>query len=198
MFVKAPSDQLDFEWDWSIWLPTGDTISGVDWTVQSGPSIANLSAPTNLAANGSTSGGTLAANTYYYKVTALNQGGGETTVSNEASATTTGSTSSVALTWTAVPQAVTYHVYRGTSSNGENLRFTATISTNSFTDIGGATTSASPPGTNTAAMTSFASTNATVWITGGTAGNTYTVTSQVFTVGGRTAQWTQNLNVVNL
>jgi hypothetical protein len=36
MFLKAPADVLDYEWDWSQWLPTGDTISAVTWTVASG------------------------------------------------------------------------------------------------------------------------------------------------------------------
>jgi hypothetical protein len=90
MFIKAPTDILDYEWDWSVWLPTGDTISSVVWTAESGLTIEVSPAP------------------------------------------------------------------------------------------------------------SHASTNATVWIGGGTAGNTYTLECQITTAAGRVAQNTQNVNVVNL
>lgn len=90
MFVKAPSDILDYEWDWSVWLPTGDTISTFSFTADTGITIE-----TNPAASNTT-------------------------------------------------------------------------------------------------------TTATVFLGGGTAGTTYNVTCQITTVGHRTAQWTQQLNVVNL
>jgi len=90
LFIKAPNDILDFEWDWSIWLPTGDTISSVTWTVMSGLTLESSPAASHT--------------------------------------------------------------------------------------------------TNTA----------TVWLGGGTAGNTYTVTCQITTAAGRVGQNTQNVNVVNL
>lgn len=90
MFVKAPEDILDFEWDWSVWLPTGDTIASVDWTADSGVTIED-----------------------------------------------------------------------------------------------------SPASTNT-------TTNATVWLGGGTAGDTYNVTCQITTAAGRVSQWSQDLNIVDL
>lgn len=107
-------------------------------------------APTGLAAVPSASGGSLSATTYYYKATALN-GTGETIASNEASATTTGSTGSVALSWTAVTGATSYRIYRGTSAGGESVYFTS--STNSFTDVGGSSTSGTVPGSNTTGTT---------------------------------------------
>lgn len=90
MFVKAPEDILDYEWDWSTWLPTGDTIATVSFTAADGLIIESNPAVSNTA------------------------------------------------------------------------------------------------------------TTATAFISGGAAGESYAVTCQITTAGGRTAQWTQNINVVNL
>lgn len=106
-----------------------------------------ISAPGTVTPTGSTTGGTLAANTYFWKVTALTAKG-ETTGSPEATATTTGATSSVGLAWAAITGAIGYNVYRGTVTNTENVQyFTAT---NSFTDTGAATVADTVPATNTA------------------------------------------------
>ena len=134
------------------------TGSGTAWLANATPGMwlfANtdteyLSAPSGLVATGSTTGGTLAAATYYYKVTALN-GSGETTGSTEVSVTTTGTTSSVALTWTAVPGATSYRIYRGTAAASENVYYTST--SNSFTDTGAANTGGTVPVSNTASLT---------------------------------------------
>jgi hypothetical protein len=105
--------------------------------------------PTGLSATASGSGGTLAAQTYYYVVTATNSRG-ETLPSNEVQATTSGSTGSVRLTWTAVSGATGYRVYRGTASGAEKL-LTSVGSVTSYTDTGASTPgSQSPPTSNTA------------------------------------------------
>lgn len=200
MLVKAPADVLDYEWDWlgDGWLPTGDTIDTVTWTAQSGISIPDLNAPVNLAATGSDSGGALTAGTYYYKVTTLS-GSGETTTSNEASAVTTGSTSSVTLTWDADSVGTGTKIYRGTAAGAENV-LVATLSgtAQTYTDTGGATTSATPPSVNTAQAVSQTPTSATVFISGGTAGTGYDLTCQISTEFGRVGQNTQTINVVDL
>lgn len=103
-----------------------------------------LAAPTNVVATPSGTGGTLAAGTYYYKVTALDAYG-QTLPSAEASAVTTGATSSVALTWTAVTGAVSYRIYRGTATNAQNTYFTSTAA--NFTDVGAAGTAGTVPTT---------------------------------------------------
>ena len=198
MFIKAPTDTLDYEWDWSIWQPTGDTIAKVTWTVQSGLTLANLVPPVGLAAAAQVGGGTFAAAAYFWKITAINAQG-ETTASNEATATIVLNGSAV-LTWPQVTNAAGYNVYRGTSTGAENHLITTinSGSTLTYTDTGTVGSAVSPPGSNTAIETLFTSTNATAWITGGTAGNTYTVTCQITTAQGRIGSNTQNINVLNL
>lgn len=109
-----------------------------------------LAAP-NVSVAGSTSGGTFAAATYFWVVTATNANG-ETTKSNEVTAVLTGSTSSAVLTWPAVDGATGYKVYRGTSTTNENKLITTigSGSTLTYTDTGTAGTTATVPTTNTA------------------------------------------------
>lgn len=112
--------------------------------VFNGSYLAVLGVP---VATPSSSGGTIAAGTYYYKITALNAAG-ESIPSAEASATTTGSTSSVVITWTAVTGATSYRIYKGSTPGGESAYFTSATAT--YTDTGTAGTSATPPVVNTA------------------------------------------------
>ncbi|NUP38160.1 MAG: hypothetical protein HOY76_14385, partial [Streptomyces sp.] len=74
-----------------------------------------------------TTGGSLAANTYYYQVSAVVARFGEISASTEVSQTTTGSTSTVTLSFSTpsnLPDGaspVLYKVYRGTSTGAETL-----------------------------------------------------------------------------
>jgi len=77
---------------------------------------AYLMQPPAPVLTASASGGTLAAGTYWVKVTAKNAQG-ETTASPAARVTTTGSTSSVAVTIFTVPNAAQYNVYVGTGAS---------------------------------------------------------------------------------
>lgn len=99
--------------------------------------------PTLKTATPSTTGGTLAAGTYFYRVTALGSTG-ETLGSNELSATTTGTTSSVALSWAAVTGATGYRVYRGTAAGGESV-FYAPGNVTSYTDTNASSTAGTVP-----------------------------------------------------
>lgn len=107
------------------------TLSGTPLST----TISNLSQPTGLAVVGSTTGGTIAAGTYYYKVAAYNISG-ESIASAEVSVTNTGATSSNALSWNAVAGAIYYKIYRGTATGAENVFYTS--ATNSFTDTNAA------------------------------------------------------------
>jgi hypothetical protein len=108
----------------------------------------NRNTPTGLAAVGSGTGGTLPADTYYYTVSAVDSVG-ETLESSEVSYVATGSTSSVALTWTAVPGAHSYKVWRSDTTSGDQDEFKS-VTTNSYTDTAIAGwTAGSPLGTAT-------------------------------------------------
>jgi len=106
-----------------------------------------LAAPTGVTATGSGTGGTLAAATYYYKVTAVNAQG-ETVGSSEVNATTTGTTSSVSIAWTAVTGATSYKIYKGTTTGVYTAYFTDSASP--FVDTGVAGTAGTIPTSNTA------------------------------------------------
>ena len=106
--------------------------------------LQSVTAPTLTPSTG----GSLSLTTYYYVITGLTSGGGETQASTEASITLTGTNKTVGLAWPAISSASTYRVYRGTSASGENVYYTS--ATNSYTDTGAAGTAASPPSTNTA------------------------------------------------
>lgn len=110
--------------------------------------IGNLAPPVQSAVVGSATGGTLAAATYYYVVTALNAQG-ETLKSNETSYVAGGATSSVTVAWTAVAGATGYRIYRGTASTVENVYYSVAGTAVSFLDTGAANTGGTPPVSNT-------------------------------------------------
>lgn len=130
-----------------------------------------LGVPILVSATGAASGGTLAAATYYYVVTAVNANG-ETTKSNELSVVTTGTTSKVTLTWVGPTAPVAeagqpaglglptggtptgYNVYRGTAAGGELSQFVTGTTLTTFTDTGGTATATNlaPPTHNAATL----------------------------------------------
>jgi hypothetical protein len=120
-----------------------------------------LSAPTGLAVGTATTGGSLTASTtYYYKVTAIDSLGGQTTPSTVASGTTGTTTLTLPVTWTAVTGASGYDVYRCSGTSCTEYYLTAVL-TNSFTDSGQftASTTVTPPTTNTAYLSTNNSNN---------------------------------------
>jgi hypothetical protein len=108
----------------------------------------SAAAPVLTLGTTSTTGGTLAAATYYWKVTGK-AANGETVGSNEVTATTTGTTSSQPLSWTAVGGATSYNIYRGTTAGGENLLIANVTSGLTYTDIGAVGSTGYPPATST-------------------------------------------------
>ena len=99
--------------------------------------------PLNVTAAPAAAGGSLAAGSYFYEVTAITPAG-ETIASPEASTSVTGS-SAVNLSWYAVPGATSYKIYRGTSSGGENTVIATGVTSTSYTDTGAAGSVATPP-----------------------------------------------------
>lgn len=97
-----------------------------------------------LSGTPSSTGGSFAAGQYFWVVTAILPSG-EMTRSNEVTASFTGSTSSMALSWTAVQGATGYVVYRGALSSLENIRVATLGAVTSYTDTGTAGTGGVPP-----------------------------------------------------
>lgn len=108
-----------------------------------------LTTPTGLAAVLVAGGSLTVSTTYYYEVTAVADQQ-ETNVSSEVSATPTSGNQTIKLTWNALQGAQSYNVYRGTAAGSENV-LVANVpaptgaSTVSYSDTGGAGTSATPP-----------------------------------------------------
>lgn len=127
-------------------MPAGIGASGI-----MGLAVENLAAPVVSAPSTATTGGTLAAGTWRYYVTALNANG-ETNVSNEVSQVTTGSTSTVTLTWGAVTGATGYKVYRTAvgGATGTELLLTTLGVVLTYTDTGALTPAGALPVNNTA------------------------------------------------
>ena len=120
------------------------------------PSGTAAIAPPTVTATPATTGGTLAAGTYAYRVSALN-GVGETLAATQVTATTTGTTGSVTLTWAPVDGATGYKIYGRTSgaqlliaTNGNSGGNSRPIC--SYTDTGAVTPSGALPASNTTAV----------------------------------------------
>jgi hypothetical protein len=120
---------------------------------------AQLAAPVQSAPATATAGGTLAAATYYYVVTALNANG-QTLKSNEQSIITTGTTSTNTVNWGAVTGATAYRIYRGTAT-GVYGGYIEVGAVTTFADTGAALTAGSPPAANNTAGALVANTSVT-------------------------------------
>ena len=107
--------------------------------------LGSMGVPTAPAGTPDTSSGTLAANTYYAKIVAINATG-HTAGGTESAPVVLASTGNIAWTWTAVAGAVSYQIWVGTSSGTENTF--ATSATNSYTQTA-ALTSGTIPATDT-------------------------------------------------
>jgi hypothetical protein len=113
-----------------------------------------LGQPRNLAVTDGGTGGTLAAGTYFYVVTATDGAGGETTKSNEVSITIAAN-HKPSLTWNTIPNATGYRVYRSTSSGIETLITQTPLTTNSYVDLGAAAIGLIFQVINSVAVTNF-------------------------------------------
>ncbi len=104
-----------------------------------------LGAPAQPASSTATTGGTLAAATYSYRVSAVVDGI-ETTASTAKTQVTTGATSTVTVDWTAtaVPAATAHKVY-GRTGGSELLMGTVNMPTTTFLDTGSVTPAGALP-----------------------------------------------------
>ncbi|RQR03196.1 SGNH/GDSL hydrolase family protein [Burkholderia stagnalis] len=128
-----------------------------------------ISAPNNVVVTTSTTGGTLQAGTYSYRV-AVTTPNGKSLPGPEVMVNTTGSTSANTITWQSVPSGGGYEVYGRTS--GAELLIGVINNTGgqsrplcSFTDTGSVTPSGAMPVTNTTGS-SLSSTVRTKIVTG--------------------------------
>jgi hypothetical protein len=81
-----------------------------------------LAAPTTIDVYASQKNGVLVANSYYYKITALNSIG-ETLASVEKTGVITSSVGSIYLSWVPISGATSYKVYKGIATDSQNKYF---------------------------------------------------------------------------
>lgn len=154
--VKSAASQIS---NFTDWIDSNDRTGGfVDrdalWNggvnAVGGLTLSGLSTPVNATFTTTTTGGSLTAGTYYYRVSAINTIG-ETLASTETSIVVPGGTSTnvVNVNWTGVVGATGYKVY-GRSTGAELLIATVTgggIAT--YQDTGAITPAGALPTTNT-------------------------------------------------
>lgn len=135
-----------------VTLAVGGTVPAVTAGTRICIPAAPLSVPGSISfGSASTTGGHLVGGTtYYYRVTAYDAVG-ETTPGPEASyAVPAGTnTNQITLTWTAVPGATGYKVYRSTSAGTEQLLASFASTTGSYVDNTATTPSGGYPTTDT-------------------------------------------------
>jgi hypothetical protein len=164
--------------------PNTTVISAIDFVYRAEKSDAGAATMRSSLVSGV--GGSLPANTYYYKITAITLAG-ETTASNERSIVLSGLNNAVELQWSVIPGATGYRVYRGTSAGGENGYYLSAAGTSNYLDIGASTTAGSPPGSNTAAIPAPVQSTPSTTTTGGTLGAaTYYYKITALTANGET------------
>jgi hypothetical protein len=109
-----------------------------------------LTVPTLNPITPEASGGAFEPGTYFWSITAVNDWG-ETSPSASVSATVI-EDGEAPLTWTAIPGATGYKIYRGTAAGEESILVATTGAVTTYTDEGDAGTPNTPPPTvNTAA-----------------------------------------------
>ena len=145
--------------------PTANTTGVLSApTFSGGISIPVLSTPVNVVA---TPQGTAGSTTITYKLVARGVVG--TTAASSAATTTTANATltagnNVLVTWDAVPEAVSYDVYRtaaGGTPSTTGLVANVLAPLTSYTDVGGAGDSSTPPSTNTTGALNLAQVNDT-------------------------------------
>jgi uncharacterized phage protein gp47/JayE len=138
-------------------IPSGTMVSTQPSTIDGsvityittalGTIYGSIDAPTGIANTIVSSGGTITAGTYIYAVTAVDGNGQETdTVGTTTAVVASGTTNSISVTRTTVPNAITYNIYINTGS-GLKLLDNATV-TNYLDTVGATSSVIVPPVTN--------------------------------------------------
>ncbi len=127
-----------------------------------GPAGMGLAAVGSVSSSTATSGGSLAAATYGYKVTALSAWG-EGLPSAERTQVTTGSASTVTVSWPAVAGAGSYRIYGRTSGGPWGALAAVTAPTVSWVDTGSATAGAAPPTADTTGTYGYTAPGVVEW-----------------------------------
>lgn len=135
---------------------TGNLISSTGSTIPT-PVVA----PTLV---GSTSGGTLAATTYYLKYSYTSASGGESVASGEASVATTGTTSSIQVNFPAGPTNTIPKVYIGTGAGTEGQYFLGTANATTVIVTTATGTAGTPLTTATGTLTQPAPAGSKIFI----------------------------------
>lgn len=109
-------------------------------------------APSGLAATLATGGSLTASQAYYYEVTAVGyasfNSNNETSGSSSATQTTSAGSQTINLSWTALPGALSYNVYRNTINNfaaGQGAVLVGNTTGTTFSDNGTASTTSQVP-----------------------------------------------------
>ena len=166
LFIKLMADWLTFrKWIVEVKMPFNtrtlslEIMDQVKWNLSLLPVSIRDVKVSGLTATGSITGGTLAADDYYYVITATDKYG-ETQASVQKTGTVaSGTTGSVVLGWTALTGATGYRIYRSTTSGdftSESYYDVSGGATVSYTDTGAA---ASGTGTAPANAVGFFVTN---------------------------------------
>ena len=190
-YMQQLREDLDRPGEW-------ETASGMKWCFGggydgTGPGAAappgttytgQLKEPAGLSVGAVPGGGSFAAATYFWKVTAID-GNGETMGSNEATVAIA-LNGSATLNWSPVQGAQAYRVYRGTATNAEQFVATTAHGVTSYTDTGTVASGAIPT-TNTTGQQQIAQ-QSYYWMY---------ITGDVFTIPGELttpATWEQTLD----
>ena len=114
----------------------------------------SIGTPATPTAVGSTSGGSLAANNWYFKIVAVDGLGGVTLPSTESTVVaTTGATSSIVVSWTATTAAKSYQVWYSNTTGTQANYFAATTNSYTLTTTTGNTAGTIPAANTTGRVT---------------------------------------------
>ncbi|MDQ3224110.1 MAG: hypothetical protein M3Q75_11665, partial [Gemmatimonadota bacterium] len=157
-FTQATTLRMVFEWmsSFSLTVPKVGRIGRGLIVIDEADTFVKVAAPATPTSATSTTGGTLAAGTYTYQVTALSEGG-ETTPSATVAQVTTGTTSTVTVNFVAVTGATGYRVYGRTTGRLVLLATLGPAATSWIDDGSAPAFGPAPPNVNRARLLGTAS-----------------------------------------